>query len=202
MVDQGQILDRAHAMANAADTQVADRVADRLRPPPFARVCRQVQPGFACHVKGIAEILGLALGLIPRDAKSDDPVACRLGGTSRAGAGLFGAEVANAGDHATQHDAHVAFSRIGGLADRMQIFLPRPNVAATTKIRRQEGLGIDHARLCRLLQHGGGQARIILGGVQHLGRGFVNPQEINEITVGIVPLRVENLAEVDTFFLR
>ena len=68
-VHQRQILDRAHAVADALGPQVAQRIAHALRPAPFARMGGQPQPRLARAVEGPGEILGLR--------RSSHPPRCR-----------------------------------------------------------------------------------------------------------------------------
>ncbi len=94
-IDQRQVLDGAHAVADALDAQVMERVADRLRPAPFAGMGGQAQAGLACHVEGIGEILGLADLLIPGEAEAGEEVARRFRRAARGFARLVGAEMAD-----------------------------------------------------------------------------------------------------------
>ena len=54
---------------------------------------------------------------------------------------------------------------------------------------------------CAFGQNRAGKASVILGALQHLGRGFVDLQEVPEVSIGVVPPSVEDTAKVDGFFL-
>ncbi len=78
MVHQSGVFDGAHAVADATDAQIAQRVAHRFRPAPFTRMRRQPQPRFARGVKGIGEIVRGQDSFVPGNAKARDERARRF----------------------------------------------------------------------------------------------------------------------------
>ena len=71
--------------------------------------------------------------------------------------------MADTGDDATQGDAEITFSLIGGVADGMQILTPRANIPAAAEIWRQKGLAIDHTMRGTFLQNRQCQAAEVFG---------------------------------------
>jgi hypothetical protein len=84
----------------------------------------------------------------------------------------------------------------------MQVFLPRPDIAPAAEIGRQEGLGIDHPRLCRFLQNRQHQPLIITRRLQDRSRRLIDFQEVPEVLVAIVPLLIEDPRYVQMLLLR
>ena len=179
-----------------------DRIAHRLRPAPFASVRRDAQPGLARGVKRPQEIFGRTDFLIASNTKANDEIPRRFCRTARRLTRLFGAEMANAGDDAPQSDAHGGLCLIGGLTDGMQIFAPRANVAATTKIWRQERFRVNHAACSTFFQHGQRQAIEIFGALQSFGSGLINFEEIPEIGEFIAALFIEDARKINLFLFR
>ncbi len=149
-IDQRQVLDRAHAMADPVGPQMRQRVAHLLRAVPFAGMRLKPQAGLAGAVKGPGEVLQLAHLFIPRDAEADDPVPGGFGGAEGGFARLVRPEVADAGDDAAQRDAKIALALVRGFADGVQVVAPGRRVAAAAEIGRQEGFGIDTPPLAAL----------------------------------------------------
>ncbi len=134
-------------------------------------------------------------------AEAGDEVAPGFSGAAGGSLGLFGAEMADAGDDALERDAHGAFGLVGGLLNRVEVFAPCGEIAAAAEIGREEGFRIDDAVFSALLQHGEGQPAEVVGALQRGAGGLVDLQEMVEILVGVAAVFIEDAADVDGFFL-
>jgi hypothetical protein len=189
-------------MADPLGVERIERVADRGRAAPFARMDGDAQPRLPRAFEGPEEIARFALQLIARHAEADQPVARGLGRALRDGARAVGAEMADAGDDAAKGDAKLRLRALGLLPDGGQVFAPGFHIAAAAEVGAEEGLRIDHAVRRAFLQHGAGQAGVILGRVQDAGGRLVDRQEVPEILVGIAAVGREDTADIDALLLR
>ncbi len=160
---------------------------------------RQPQTRFARCIKRPAKVFGFACLFVTGQAKSDDPVASGFSRADRRFPRLVGAEMTNGRDNAAQDDPRVFLGNIGGLADRVEVFAPGPQVAAPAEIGREEGLAVDDARGGTFLQHRKGQAMVIVGALQGFGRRLIDLEEVPEIAEGISAVCIEYAFNIHVF---